>query len=172
MLSPLKIIEDLSITKKIMSDVYRDRYKNELNELEYRINNNAIEQKLKLFDYFISHTSFFSDNPCHLSNHNIHFSFDNLIYLSIPVLLHNPVLVCDATLMVIRKRIEESKAIIWVESQKAYNSIWVKYELNYSNKLNKLVYYIKKEFVTDLTEINKLNDYWFLDEAYEEIKLY
>ena len=100
-----------------------------------RINNNAMEQRLKSYDYFISHSSIDYENVQKLiyelnnKRKNVYCDWINdTDYLKRK-------LVCDATLMVIRKRIEQSKAIIWVESQESSDSIWVKYELNYAQRL-------------------------------------
>lgn len=142
------------------------------NELEYRINNNAMEQRLKSYDYFISHSSIDYENVQKLiyelnnKRKNVYCDWINdTDYLKRK-------LVCDATLMVIRKRIEQSKAIIWVESQESSDSIWVKYELNYAQRLNKPIYCINRDYVEDLSRMYKLSDYWFFDEKYEEVKLY
>lgn len=142
------------------------------NELEYRINNNAMEQRLKFYDYFISHSSKDYENVQKLiyelnkKKQNVYCDWINdTDYLKRK-------LVCDATLMVIRKRIEQSKAIVWVESQESVNSIWVKYELNYAQRLNKPIYCINREDVEDLTKMHKLSEYWFFDKNYEEVNLY
>lgn len=142
------------------------------NELEYRINNNAMEQRLKSYDYFISHSSIDYENVQKLiyelnnKRKNVYCDWINdTDYLKRK-------LVCDATLMVIRKRIEQSKAIIWVESQESSDSIWVKYELNYAQRLNKPIYCINRDYVEDLSRMYRLSDYWFFDEKYEEVKLY
>lgn len=142
------------------------------NELEYRINNNAMEQRLKAYDYFVSHSSKDYENVQKLiyelnnKRKNVYCDWINdTDYLKRK-------LVCDATLMVIRKRIEQSKAIVWVESQESVNSIWVKYELNYAQRLNKPIYCINRDDVEDLSRMYKLSDYWFFDEKYEEVKLY
>lgn len=52
-------------------------------------------------------------------------------------------------------------------------SKWVKYELNYAYQSNKPVYAIRKEDISiGSYSIDKLNDLWFLDENYKNIKLF
>jgi hypothetical protein len=139
-------------------------------ELEYRINNSK-EQRIKTFDYFISHSSrdFLEVqkliNNLNSNRKNIYCDWINdTDYLK----RH---LVCDATLMVIRKRIEQSRAIVLVESDNSINSKWVKYELNYGMSLNKPIYYIKKNHMEDF-KIQKLRDTWFIDKEFEKLSLY
>ena len=54
-------------------------------------------------------------------------------------------LVCEATLKVIEKRLEQSDAIIFVRTKNSLDSVWCKYELNYFHEFNKPVYVIDGE---------------------------
>lgn len=139
-------------------------------ELEYRIENNALEQRLKHFDYFISHSS-----------------IDFQLVQNIIVMLnaHNKNIYCDwindndylkrhlvgeATLEVIKKRIKMSDAILFVKTENSINSVWVKYELNYAHQLGKKIFELD-EF-SNLKSIHILNDKWFLDVEYANLILF
>ena len=53
-------------------------------------------------------------------------------------------LVCEVTLKVIEKRMQQSKALIFVNSDNSKKSIWCIYELNYFSELEKPIYIIEK----------------------------
>lgn len=140
-------------------------------ELEYRIEN-AKEQKIKEFDFFISHSSIDSDEVQKLiiyenqQGNNIFCDWINDVdYLK----RH---LVCEATLKVLEKRMEQSRALIFVESENSLNSIWCKYELNYYLKLERPIYIIdiqaieKKNF-----NIEIMKERWFVDDNYKKLAL-
>lgn len=59
-------------------------------------------------------------------------------------LLTNIHLVCEVTLKVIEKRMQQSKALIFVNSDNSKKSIWCIYELNYFSELEKPIYIIEK----------------------------
>jgi len=142
-------------------------------ELEYRINNSK-EQQIKVYDFFISHSSkdfhFVQTviNKLNKDNKNVYCDWINdNDYLK----RH---LVGDATKFVIETRIEQSKAIMFVESDNSKNSNWVEYELNYARELGKPIYRIA---ISDLNSNNDLQyelntDMWFLNELYKEIDLF
>ncbi len=140
-------------------------------ELEYRIENSKY-QKLKQYDYFISHSS--KDREAVQSliiyenqrNKNVFCDWINDVdYLK----RH---LICDATLKVLEKRMEQSKALIFVESDNSLKSIWCKYELNYFSELGKSIYVIKKECIENHSFIlNPLNSNWFIDSNYKNLAL-
>ena len=81
-------------------------------------------------------------------------------------------LVREATLKVIEKRLEQSKAVLFVHSKHSTESIWCKYELNYFSETNKPIYQI---CVSDLENgnysINQLTDKWFYDKEYKSLTL-
>lgn len=160
--------------KKYLKEVYpSERYEipKNPNELEYRIEN-SIEQKIKQYDYFISHSSkdsseiqdlIFAENK---KGNNI---FCDWISDS-DYLKRN--LLCEATLKVIEKRMAQSKAMIFVESENSINSIWCKYELNYFSELNKPIYFISKESIQKKEFIlHIMQDKWFLDPNYKKLAL-
>ena len=140
-------------------------------ELEYRIENSK-EQRLKSFDYFISHSSKDGKyvqnliNEENKQNKNIFCDWINDVdYLK----RH---LICEATLNVIEHRLKQSKALIFVKSDNSINSIWCKYELNYFHELGKPIFFISIDSIKqNKYEINPLDDKWFLDAHYKEIAL-
>ena len=140
-------------------------------ELEYRIEN-AKEQKVKVFDYFISHSYIDSNSVQKL------ISYENSIGKNIfcdwicdsDYLKRN--LLCDATLNVLKKRLEQSKCLLFVDSNNSRNSVWCKYELNYFRELGKLMYYITIEDIENgRFEIMPFLDEWYLDSAYKDLAL-
>lgn len=137
-------------------------------ELEYRILNGK-EQKLKEFDFFISHSSRDGQVVQKLityQNENGKNIFCDWINDS-DYLKRN--LLCKATLNVIELRLQQSRKLIFVESENSKNSIWCKYELNYYLELNKPIYYITKEDIENSNfNIRLLEDRWFIDKNYKE----
>lgn len=135
------------------------------NELEYRINNSK-DQKLKEYDYFISHSSkdgilvqklIKAENQ---QGKNIFCDWINDVdYLK-------RYLVCQATLKVIEKRLEQSKALIFVSSENSLKSIWCKYELNYFQEFKRPIYNIDiEEIGNNNFELSLLN-HWYIDSNY------
>lgn len=160
--------------RKYLKTVYPNETYNIPNnpeELEYRIENSK-EQKIKEFDYFISHSSKDKDSVQKLITYenkhkkNIFCDWINDVdYLK----RH---LVCDATLKVIEKRLEQSKALIFVSSNNSLKSVWCKYELNYFLGLNRPIYIINKQDIdNDTFNIKEVKKYWFKDSNYKEIAL-
>lgn len=81
-------------------------------------------------------------------------------------------LLCNATLKVLEKRMEQSKALIFVSSENSLNSVWCKYELNYFFKLRKPIYIIYKQCIDDnIFSIEKVRNYWFKDDDYQKLVL-
>lgn len=139
-------------------------------ELEYRIENNAPEQRLKHFDYFISHSSkdfdLIQNIIAMLNANNINIYCD---WINDDDYLKRH-LAGEATLEVIKKRIERSDAIMFVRTKHSINSIWVKYELNYAHQLWKTIYELDEHF--SIESIHLMNDDWFLDENYTRLNLF
>ena len=138
-------------------------------ELEYRIENSK-EQKIKNYDYFISHSSVDYESVQRLitllnkDNKNVYCDWkaDNN-YLKRR-------LVCKATQNVINKRIEQSKKILFVDSDTSRNSCWVKYELNYADQCGKEILVLRKDSIDNSNIcLMALNDKWFIDSNYENI---
>ena len=158
--------------KRFLKNVYsKERYDIPFNpdELEYRIEN-SLEQKLKSFDYFISHSSkdgkivqdlIIAENQ---QGKNVFCDWINDVdYLK----RH---LICDATLKVIEYRLQQSNALIFVESENSINSIWCQYELNYFYELKRPIYLISKNSIKDKKyELKPIEDYWFLNPNYKKI---
>lgn len=142
-------------------------------ELEYRIKNNFRDQKFKSYVYFISHS--YKDHLVvqklieYLNKNNKNVYCDWICdtdYLKRK-------LVCDATLSVIEKRLDQSKAVLLVMSADSYASKWVKYELNYFAAKKKTIYVINAEDIGNgIMGIEELKDNWFIDPDYRNIKLY
>ena len=139
-------------------------------ELEYRIENNAPEQRLKHFDYFISHSSkdfdLIQDIIAMLNANNINIYCD---WINDDDYLKRH-LASEATLEVIKKRIERSDAILFVRTDHSINSIWVKYELNYAHQNGKIIYELDEP--STIESIHLMNDDWFLDENYARLNLF
>lgn len=140
-------------------------------ELEYRIEN-AKEQRIKTFDFFISHSSKDSKSVQDLiiyenqQGKNVFCDWINDVdYLK----RH---LVCAATLKVLEKRLDQSKALLFVASSNSLESTWCKYELDYFFELGKPMYIIlKKDIDNGKFEISPFEDKWFLDASYKELAL-
>ena len=141
------------------------------NELEYRIENSQ-EQKIKSYDYFISHSSKDSKEVQELIRKenslkkNIFCDWINDIdYLKRHLL-------CNATLRVLEERMKQSKALIFVKSENSLSSIWCKYELNFFYELQKPIFIIEKDSIINKDfELKTINDYWFIDSDYKESTL-
>ncbi len=140
-------------------------------ELEYRIKNSK-EQAIKEYDYFISHSSKDKELVQQLIieenriNKNIYCDWINDVdYLK----RH---LVCEATLKVIEKRLEQSKSLIFVASETSKESVWCKYELNYYYELNKPIFTITvQEIENGVFNLQPLKDMSFVDPNYKQIAL-
>ena len=160
--------------KNFLKNVYaKQTYKIPENpeELEYRIENSK-EQKLKKYDYFISHSSKDRDSVQDL------IMFENSEGKDVFCDWINDVdylkrhLVCEATLKVIEKRLEQSNALIFVESEHSLNSVWCKYELNYFSELKRPIYVIKKCDVDNKTfKLVHMREKWFTDPNYKKLAL-
>ena len=141
------------------------------NELEYRIENSR-EQKIKEYDFFISHSSkdgTIVQKLIRAENQNGKNIFCDWIN-DVDYLKRH--LLCEATLKVLEKRMEQSKAMIFVVSENSRNSVWCKYELNYFTELGKPIYCISKEAIDEKNfHLDKMNDTWFLDSDYKTLAL-
>lgn len=161
--------------RKYLKDEYADaRYdiKEIPEELEYRIEN-AKDQKIKSYDYFISHSSAdFKFVQLLIQELNKEKKYVYCDWINDTDYLKRK-LVGPATLNVIKKRIEQSLAVIWVDSSISRKSKWVKYELNYAYELQKKIYVInvEDEKISN-DQCNELKDLWFLDENYKKLKLF
>lgn len=140
-------------------------------ELEYRINN-SLEQDIKSYDFFISHSSkdskLVQNLILHLNSEGKNVYCD---WISDSDYLKRN-LVREATLKVIEKRLEQSKAIIFVHSQNSVKSIWCKYELNYFTETDKPIYQIS---ITDIEnenyDITAMIGKWYFDKDYKSLAL-
>lgn len=116
-------------------------------ELEYRIENGK-EQKIKSYDYFISHSS--KDSKLVQSIITYENSKGKNIFCDwindSDYLKRN--LLCEATLKVIEWRLRQSEAIIFLKTCNSTESVWCKYELNYFAELNKPIYYLDENKVS------------------------
>ena len=141
------------------------------NELEYRIENSR-EQKIKEYDFFISHSSkdgTIVQKLIRAENQNGKNIFCDWIN-DVDYLKRH--LLCEATLKVLEKRMEQSKAMIFVVSENSRNSVWCKYELNYFTELGKPIYCISKEAIDEGNIcLDKMSDPWFLDADYKAMAL-
>lgn len=141
--------------KNFLKNVYpNQRYTIPLNpqELEYRIENSR-EQQIKTYDYFISHSSKDRSSIQTLITAQNKLGKDVFCDWINDVDYLKRHLLCEATLKVIEKRLEQSKALIFVESENSTKSIWCKYELNFFAKLERPMYVIKKNASIKRTSI-------------------
>ena len=141
------------------------------NELEYRIENSK-EQKIKEYDYFISHSS--RDSATVQSVIIFENKLGKNVYCDwisdVDYLKRH--LMCGATLKVIENRLNQSKAMIFVSSTNSYNSIWCKYELNYFKELGRPIFYISKDSVDNHNyELKEMEDTWFVEADYKNLAL-
>ena len=140
-------------------------------ELEYRIDNGK-EQKIKTYDFFISHS--YKDGATvqkliqyeNKQGKNIFCDWINdSDYLKRQLL-------CKATLKVLETRMEQSKSLIFVESEYSKASIWCRYELNYFKDLGKPMYILSSENIEKgKFEVNPLTDEWYVDAEYKALTL-
>lgn len=139
------------------------------NELEYRINNSK-EQKLKKYDFFISHSykdSALVQKLIEHENLNGNDVFCDWINDSDYLKRH---LLCSATLSVIEKRLEQSDALLFLHSENSISSVWCKYELNYFRALGRPIYTISADDVENSMYSLQLEvDNWFVDENYKNL---
>ena len=160
--------------KKYLKEIYPNEIytipKNP-NELAYRINNSN-EQRIKEFDFFISHSSKDSAVVQKLityeNQHGINVFCDwinDVDYLKRHLL-------CEATLNVLEKRMEQSKALIFVYSTNSFDSVWCRYELNYYLNLGKPIYIIdKRDIENDKFDIKIFKDRWFVNSNYKKLAM-
>lgn len=81
-------------------------------------------------------------------------------------------LLCDATLKVLEKRLEQSKNLLFVDSDNSKNSIWCKYELNFFTESGKPMYIIAIEDIQNGEFIIRpFTDKWYLDSDYKKLAL-
>ena len=159
--------------KRLKKEYAKERFSIQAipNELEYRIQNNLRDQKFKHFDYFISHSYKDHEQVQKLIvylNHNDKNVYCDWISDSDYLKRH---LVCDATLEVIEKRLEQSQAVMFVQSDNSCISPWVKYELNYCTALKKTIYVIcKEDIINDSMFFKALEDDWYIDPDYKNLK--
>lgn len=142
------------------------------NELEYRISNSK-EQKIKHYDYFISHSSMDSKYVQELIIYENQLSKDVFCDWINDADYLKRKLVCNATLRVIEKRLEQSDAVIFVESNNSRNSIWCKYELNFFSEFKRPIYCIKVDDIISKNwqAIHRLDDDWYYDSEYKKYSL-
>lgn len=138
-------------------------------ELEYRINNSK-EQKLKKYDFFISHSykdSALVQKLIEHENLNGNDVFCDWINDSDYLKRH---LLCSATLSVIEKRLEQSNALLFLHSENSTASVWCKYELNFFHALGRPIYTISADDVESSVYALQLEtDNWFLDKNYKNL---
>jgi hypothetical protein len=160
--------------RKYLKDVYAyEKFKIESipEELEYRINNSK-EQKLKRYDFFVSHSSIdFNEvqNLIHALNKqkkDVYCDWMN----DTDYLKRN--LLSDATKAVIEKRLDQSMNVIFVNSRDSQKSKWVKYELNYFHSLKRSIFEVSLEELRNGNfNYQKLTNMWFLDNEFKKIDL-
>lgn len=119
-------------------------------ELEYRIDNSK-EQKMKEYDFFISHSSKDYESIQRLikflnkEGADVYCDWINdTDYLK----RH---LIGNHTLSVIKKRMDQSKKMIYVLSENSIKSKWCEYEVNYFNSNKKKILFIYKKDISETT---------------------
>lgn len=161
--------------KQYLKNVYsNERYTipQNPNELEYRISNSN-EQKIKHYDFFISHSSMDSKYVQELIIYENQKSKDVFCDWINDADYLKRKLVCDATLKVIETRLKQSDAVVFVESKNSRNSIWCKYELNYFLELKRPIYCIRVEDIASKNwkAMNRMKDNWYYDPEYKKYNL-
>ncbi len=118
-------------------------------ELEYRIENSR-DQSIKEYDYFLSHSSKDFEivqkliNLLNKDGKTVYCDWINdTDYLKRELL-------SEATLNVLKKRLEQSKNLLFVRSRNSLQSVWCSYELNFFHTLDKKVYFIDKDNLDSL----------------------
>lgn len=141
-------------------------------ELEYRISNSK-EQQIKHYDFFISHSSMDSKYVQELILYENKKSKDVFCDWINDADYLKRKLVCSATLKVIETRLEQSDAIIFVDSTNSRNSIWCKYELNYFSELKRPIYCISVEDIISQNwqAMYRMKDAWYYDPNYKKYSL-
>lgn len=158
---------------KLLHEYAKERYSIEAipQELEYRIRNSK-EQQIKTYDYFVSHSAIDYEmvqaliDKLNLNGMNVYCDWiSDSDYLKRQLL-------CDATLDVIEKRISQSKAVLFLDSDNSRKSKWVQYELNYAQELGKPLFAIDIGRVKDdIIKITELQGSWYINLEYKQIKL-
>lgn len=140
-------------------------------ELQYRIENSK-EQQYKRYDYFISHSSKDRELIQKLITHENSQKKDVFCDWINDVDYLKRHLLCDATLEVLEKRMEQSDALLFVQSENSLASIWCKYELNYFKQLGKPIYVISAENIIEgQMEAMNMNSDWYIDPNYKQMAL-
>lgn len=67
-----------------------------------------------------------------------------------------------------KKRLEQSKALLFVSSNNSLNSVWCKLKLNYFLSLEREIYVIDK----NIYNIKILDSHFFIDPNYEKQTLF
>ncbi len=160
--------------KKFLRDVYPNQtfsIPQTPNELEYRIEN-AKEQSLKRYNYFISHSSkdgVYVQKLIQAENKQGKDVFCDWINDADYLKRH---LLCNATLKVIEKRLEQSDALIFVKSDSSMESVWCKYELNFFFELGRPIYIISTQDIDcDIFSLILEKGTWYRDSKYKELAL-
>lgn len=141
-------------------------------ELEYRLASSK-EQKIKTYDFFISHSS--ADHNTvqmlisYLNKNSKHIYCD---WINDTDYLKRS-LVGKATFNVIINRMNQSKEMIFVESTNSLKSNWCKYELNYFYKQQKKIYFLSEESIKNGTfDLEEYGYEHFYNKSYEDIILF
>lgn len=160
--------------KKLLRDVYPNQtfsIPHTPTELEYRIEN-AKEQNLKKYNYFISHSSKDSALVQKLIQYENRQGYDVFCDWINDADYLKRHLLCNATLKVIEKRMEQSEALIFVKSDNSMESVWCKYELNFYYELNRPIYAISVQDIDcSIFTLNLEKNNWFRDPEYKELAL-
>ncbi len=140
-------------------------------ELEYRISNSK-EQRIKHYDYFISHSSADYSSVQALIEYLNGEGYDVYCdWISDSDYLKRT-LVSHATLSVIETRLQQSEQVIFVSSPASIASKWVKYELNYFHGLNKRISTISIDQIRSGDfSLQDDKSLWFIDPDYKKLKL-
>lgn len=161
--------------KELLEDVYPEQVSSIVQtpqELEYRIEK-AKEQRLKKYDYFISHSSKDRDFVQKLIQFQNRQGKDVFCDWINDVDYLKRHLLCGATLKVIEKRLEQSDALLFVKSEYSMDSIWCKYELNFYLELGRPIYTIAVEDInSDKFTVMLENDRWFFEPNYKALALF
>ena len=139
------------------------------NELENRILLGK-DQALKNFDLFISHSS----KDYSIVRKFIEYKNKQGIYVFCDWINDSDYLkrnlLCEATLNVIRYRLDKSKSMVFIRTQSSLKSLWCKYEINYFYKLKKQIYVIEAdEIINGTFKMLEYNPEELLCDNYESL---
>lgn len=122
---------------------------------------NKRDKKITTFKYFISHS--YQDGAAVQNIIDTLNQLGSYVYcdwMSDHGFLKR-ILLCRATVEVIKKRLEQSEGVLFVDSANARKSKWVAYELQYAQKIGKPIFVTDIQSMKDGITIKRLDEKWY-----------